>query len=136
MVNVAINVVELAGNVFQYADLETVLTFNAKRGMFVLFMFGDSKFEISSHGIHVAAKDLIHSRRANREVFVDIGWIPYTVCTGKSCDPGMIAHSACRHSPILSLPVDYTRSIPRVAGIHLSVTEIKTSQRLDLIVGF
>jgi hypothetical protein len=36
VVNVAINVVELAGNVFQYADMETVLTLNAKRGMFVL----------------------------------------------------------------------------------------------------
>ena len=92
--------------------------------------------EIFSHGIHVAAKDLIHSRRANREVFVDIGWIPYTVCTGNSCNPGMIAHSAFTHFPILSFLVDYTRSIPRFAGTYLSTTEIKTSQRWDLIIGF
>ena len=44
VINVAINVVELAGNVFQYADLETVLTLNAKRGMFVLSKCVDSKF--------------------------------------------------------------------------------------------
>jgi len=32
VVNLAMNVVELAGSVFQYADLETVLTYQAKEG--------------------------------------------------------------------------------------------------------
>ncbi len=38
VMNLALNVVELAGNVFQYAELDTVLTHFAKRGLLLLFV--------------------------------------------------------------------------------------------------
>jgi hypothetical protein len=92
VLNVAINVVELAGNVFQYADLETVLTFNAKRGMW--FLGWTMILEISeffSHGVHDPTKELNHSRRANGEVFILVAWVSDTVCPGNAGNAGMIA---------------------------------------------
>ena len=77
VINLALNVVELAGNVFQFADLETVLTHMAKRGVLhvVLRLFFFFLDETCSYGCHEPTTNTHYPRRIDRALFFFAGRI-------------------------------------------------------------
>jgi hypothetical protein len=127
VINLAINVVELAANVFQYADLDAVIIFSAKQGMYSLAWRNTTLIsDVLSYGVYDPTKDIDHSRRTNREVFILIAWVSDAVRAANASDPGMTSFWLHPFSSLTSLPVNYTRSVPRVAGLYLSIAENET----------
>lgn len=94
MINLAMDVVELAGSLFQYADLESVMSHMSKEGMYqsascrVLFIFFPLSYVDS-----VPAEDLNHQGRIDRKMCFTTFGLSYAVCGCYAVDPGIFMMS-------------------------------------------
>ncbi|EAU89424.2 protein transporter SEC24 [Coprinopsis cinerea okayama7 len=106
VINLSLNVVELAGNVFQYADMETTLGYFAREGVSRLVCVRDLRSYLRFSDVQTSpATDGDNEGRVDREMRVDIAGLSHSMCIGDA------SNSAFRALPAFILALQKTKPL-------------------------